>query len=210
MTPSERWLHGRGKRAFDFVVGGFALAVTWPLSALVALAVRAGLGSPVLFRQRRAGQHDSPIEVVKFRTMTDERSADGALLPDAERLTRFGRLLRAASLDELPQLWSVVKGEMSLVGPRPLPTAYTDRYSPEQRRRLEAKPGITGFAQVSGRNALDWPERLAMDVWYVDNASLALDVRLLLRTARAVVTRGGISAEGHATMREFTGNSQPS
>ena len=141
----------------------------------------------------------------KFRTMTNERGHDGELLPDADRLTPLGSRLRMLSLDELPQLWSVLKGDMSLVGPRPLPTKYVDRYSAEQRRRLDVKPGITGLAQVSGRNALSWPEKLALDVWYVEHASLSLDIRILVRTVLSVVRRDGVSADGHATMPEFMG-----
>jgi lipopolysaccharide/colanic/teichoic acid biosynthesis glycosyltransferase len=176
-----------------------------PLAAVIALIVRRALGSPVLYRQERAGRDGQAVTVVKFRTMTHERDQRGAVLPDDVRLTPLGRRLRSSSLDELPQLWSVIKGDMSLVGPRPLPTAYVDRYSPQQRRRLDARPGITGWSQVNGRNALSWPDKLALDVWYVENASPLLDAKILLLTVRSVVTRTGVSADGHATMPEFTG-----
>ncbi len=159
----------------------------------------------MVLRQERAGRGGVAIVVPKFRTMTDERGSDGELLPDADRLTPLGSRLRSLSLDELPQLWSVLKGDMSLVGPRPLPMKYVERYSAEQRRRLDVKPGITGWAQVSGRNALSWPEKLALDVWYVDNASVWLDIRILARTVMSVVRRDGVSADGHATMPEFMG-----
>jgi lipopolysaccharide/colanic/teichoic acid biosynthesis glycosyltransferase len=165
------------------------------------------MGSPVLYRQQRAGRGARPIGVPKFRTMTDGRDPSGDLLPDEQRLTAFGVKLRRWSLDELPQLWSVVKGDMSLVGPRPLPMPYVDRYSLEQRRRLDVRPGLTGWAQIHGRNALSWPEKLALDVWYVEHRSLWLDAKILILTARAVVTRSGISADGHATMPEFKGES---
>jgi lipopolysaccharide/colanic/teichoic acid biosynthesis glycosyltransferase len=208
MTPA-RWLHSPVKRAVDAAVAAVALVVVSPIAAVVALAVRFRLGTPVLFRQARAGQGGRPIEIVKFRSMTDTRGADGELLPDAERLPRFGRLLRASSLDELPQLWSVVRGDMSLIGPRPLPLAYVERYDPEQRRRLDAVPGITGWAQVHGRNALDWPTKLALDVWYVDHASPLVDLRIVGLTVRALLTRGGVNAIDHATMYEFLGNDSP-
>lgn len=172
---------------------------------MVGVLVRLKLGSPVLFRQVRAGKDGVPIVVPKFRTMTDARDECGELLDDAQRLTSFGARLRATSLDELPQLWTVIRGHMSLVGPRPLPTSYVPRYSSLQRRRLEANPGITGWAQVNGRNAVTWPERLSMDVWYVDNASLLLDLRILGRTVRSAIRRDGVTAEGHVTMPEFRG-----
>ncbi|MEO1058583.1 MAG: sugar transferase [Actinomycetota bacterium] len=199
------WLHSPVKRAIDAMVATCALAVLSPIIAATAVAVRIRLGSPVLFRQQRAGRDAHPVDIIKFRSMTDERNASGELLPDADRLPPFGRLLRASSLDELPQLWSVVRGEMSLIGPRPLPAKYVARYSPEQRRRLEATPGITGWAQVHGRNALDWPSKLAHDVWYVDHASPAVDARIVLLTVHAVFAGSGISASGHVTMPEFQG-----
>jgi lipopolysaccharide/colanic/teichoic acid biosynthesis glycosyltransferase len=174
--------------------------------AVVGALVRARLGRPVLFRQERAGLGGRPFELVKFRTMRDTRSSDGRLLPDEERLTRLGSWLRSASLDELPELVHVVRGQMSLVGPRPLPTAYLERYSPEQNRRHEVRPGITGWSQVNGRNSTTWAERLAMDVWYVDHCSTVLDLRILGRTVGQVIGRRGISHEGHATMAEFLGD----
>lgn len=203
--PSQWIVRGRGKRALDLLVSVPALILLSPVAAMVGVLVRLKLGSPVLFRQVRAGKDGVPIVVPKFRTMTDARDERGELLDDAQRLTRFGARLRATSLDELPQLWTVIRGHMSLVGPRPLPTSYVPRYSSLQRRRLEANPGITGWAQVNGRNAVTWPERLSMDVWYVDNASLLLDLRILGRTVRSAIRRDGVTAEGHVTMPEFRG-----
>ncbi len=194
------------KRLFDLLLSiGLVLALALPLLLLWALA-RRKLGSPVLFRQVRPGLHGRPFMMVKFRTMTDERGADGELLPDARRLTSFGRFLRATSLDELPELWNVLRGEMSLVGPRPLLMEYLPLYSPEQARRHEVRPGITGWAQVNGRNALSWEGRFKLDVWYVDHRSLWLDLRILWLTMRKVIVREGISAQGEATMPRFTGN----
>ncbi len=193
------------KRLFDLVVTLAALAVlALPLLVLYAM-VRRKLGSPALFRQVRPGLHGQPFLMVKFRTMTDERGPDGELLPDAQRLTAFGRFLRASSLDELPELWNVLRGEMSLVGPRPLLMEYLPLYSPEQARRHEVRPGITGWAQVNGRNAVSWEERFSLDVWYIDHRSLWLDLRILWLTVRKVLVREGISAEGEATMTRFTG-----
>ena len=183
MTPA-RWLHSPVRRAVDTVVAVAVLLVASPIIAVTAIAVRLRLGAPVLFRQARAGRDGAPIEIVKFRSMTDAGGVDGELLPDEQRLPQFGRLLRASSLDELPQLWNVVRGDMSLIGPRPLPLAYVDRYGPEQRRRLDAIPGITGWAQVHGRNALDWPTKFAYDVWYVDHASPRVDMRIVGLTLR--------------------------
>lgn len=193
------------KRCIDFVVSAAALLVLSPLLAALALAIRWKLGSPVLFTQTRQGFEARPFTIYKFRTMTDARGPDGRLLPDAQRLTRFGRFLRASSLDELPELVNVLIGDMSLVGPRPLILAYVDRYTPEQARRMDVLPGLTGLAQVSGRNALTWDERFRLDVAYVDGWSLGLDLRIVLRTLGAVLRRRGISAEGHATMPEFMG-----
>lgn len=193
------------KRTFDVVVAGAALVVLSPVLAVVALLVRLRLGSPVLFRQERAGLGGRPFILTKFRTMTDERGADGALLPDEQRLPAFGSFLRSTSLDELPELVHVLRGEMSLVGPRPLPTKYLERYSPRQARRHEVRPGITGWAQVNGRNTARWAERLEMDVWYVDNRSLLLELKILWRTVRVVFTREGVAEEGQATMTEFLG-----
>lgn len=203
-----RWLHSPLKRAIDVVVAGGALLIVSPVLAVLAVVVRVKLGSPVLFRQERAGRDGRAFEIVKFRSMTDATGTDGELLPDADRLPRFGRLLRSSSLDELPQLWSVLRGDMSLIGPRPLPMKYNDRYSPGQRRRLLATPGITGSAQVQGRNAIDWPTKLAHDVWYVDHASLRADVEIVARTIRAVLTPTDATADGYVTMPEFLG-SQP-
>jgi lipopolysaccharide/colanic/teichoic acid biosynthesis glycosyltransferase len=202
---ASRWISSPWKRVFDLALAAPAMIVLSPLTALVALLVRVRHGSPVVFRQARAGLDGATIMVPKFRSMTDERGPDGELLPDAARLTAFGRKLRATSLDELPQLWTVIKGDMSLVGPRPLPTIYVDRYSPEQRRRLEARSGITGWAQVNGRNATTWPERLRNDVWYVDHASFRVDLRILWLTVKTAVSREGVSADDHATMHEFMG-----
>ncbi len=176
--------------------------------ALVAIAIRIGMGSPVLFRQDRPGKDGRVFRLMKFRTMRDAKDKAGRDLPDAERLTPLGKFLRATSLDELPQLWHVLCGDMSLVGPRPLLVRYLDRYSPRQARRHDVKPGITGWAQVNGRNAVCWEKRLEMDVWYVENWSLALDLRILLLTLRKVFVREGISAAGEATMSEFMGAEQ--
>jgi lipopolysaccharide/colanic/teichoic acid biosynthesis glycosyltransferase len=194
------------KRGFDFCFAALLLVLFSPLLIVLALLVWLSDGQPILFRQLRPGYHAEPFTALKFRTMREARDENGVLLSDEQRLTSFGRFLRATSLDELPQLWNVVKGEMSLVGPRPLLMQYLDRYTPEQARRHEMRPGITGWAQVNGRNASTWPERLAQDVWYVDNWSLRLDVRIILRTLLNVLTREGISARGHATMPEFMGN----
>lgn len=194
------------KRLFDILLSACGLLVlAMPLLAL-AWQVRRKLGSPVLFTQVRPGLHGKPFRMVKFRTMTDERDASGALLPDAQRLTPFGRFLRSSSLDELPELWNVLRGEMSLVGPRPLLMEYLHLYSPEQARRHEVRPGITGWAQVNGRNAISWTDKFALDVWYVDHRSLWLDMRILWLTVRKVLVRDGISAAGEATMPRFEGD----
>ncbi|MET3376945.1 lipopolysaccharide/colanic/teichoic acid biosynthesis glycosyltransferase [Variovorax boronicumulans] len=196
------------KRLFDFVVAALGLLVL-ALPLLFAIwQVRRKLGSPVFFRQIRPGLHGRPFQMVKFRTMTDARAPDGHLLPDVERLTAFGRFLRASSLDELPELWNVLKGDMSLVGPRPLLMDYLPLYSPEQLRRHDVRPGITGWAQINGRNALSWEEKFKLDVWYVDNRSMWLDIKILWLTVRKVLVRDGISAAGEATMPRFFG-SQP-
>jgi len=193
------------KRAFDLVVSLLALILLSPLLGLLALLVRLRLGAPVLFRQLRPGLHGQPFTLYKFRTMTDARDAQGALLPDAERLTPLGRFLRSTSLDELPELFNVLKGEMSLVGPRPLLMEYLPRYTPEQLRRHEVRPGITGWAQVNGRNALSWEEKFALDVWYVEHHSFWLDLKILWLTLVKTLRREGIAAEGHATMPKFMG-----
>ena len=193
------------KRFFDFTVAAVALLLLClPLLALTLL-VRRKLGRPAFFRQVRPGLHGKPFEMVKLRSMTDARGPDGALLPDADRLTPFGRFLRASSLDELPGLWNVLKGDMSLVGPRPLLVEYLPLYSPEQARRHEVRPGITGWAQVNGRNAIGWDDKFKLDVWYVDHRSLWLDLKILWLTVKKVLVRDGISAAGEATMARFTG-----
>lgn len=194
------------KRLFDFVLALALLFFLSPLIVLVALVVRLFLGpGPVLFRQRRPGKGGRIFEILKFRTMTDERGADGCLLPDGERMTGLGSFLRTMSLDELPELLNVIKGDMSLVGPRPLLVEYLPLYSADQSRRHEVNPGITGWAQVNGRNNLDWDERLQMDVWYVDNWSPWLDMKIILLTIVKVLKREGISRAGYATMPKFTG-----
>lgn len=194
------------KRPFDIVIAVVALVILSPILVVLAVLVRWKLGSPVLFQQVRPGKDAKPFRMLKFRTMTDLRGPDGALLPDADRLTRFGRFLRSTSLDELPELWNVLRGDMSLVGPRPLLMDYLPLYSPEQARRHEVRPGITGWAQINGRNALSWDEKFALDVWYVDNHSIWLDLKIILLTAGKVLKRSGISADGEATMPRFDGN----
>lgn len=195
------------KRGTDVVLGGSLLVVSLPLQGLTWLVVRLSLGRPALFRQLRAGRSGRPFTLVKFRTMRHADPAAG-FLTDDERLTRLGRLLRATSLDELPSVWNVLRGDMSLVGPRPLPVHYLSRYTPEQARRHEVRPGLTGLAQVSGRNGLTWEERLRLDVAYVDGHSMVGDLWILCRTVIAVLRRDGISAEGHATMPEFLGTTK--
>lgn len=194
-----------GKRLLDLSVASFLLVLLAPLMALVGLMVRRKLGSPILFRQRRPGLHGSPFTIYKFRSMAEKGNGEGSLLPDSERLTRFGRLLRSTSLDELPELFNVLKGDMSFVGPRPLLMRYLDRYTPEQMRRHEVRPGITGWAQVNGRNAISWEQKFALDLWYVNNLSFWLDLRILLLTVLRILQRQGISQSGEATMHEFTG-----
>jgi sugar transferase EpsL len=193
------------KRAID-VLGALTILVgASPLLAVVGVAVRVKLGSPILFRQRRPGLDGQPFELFKLRTMTDARDATGDLLPDGQRLTSFGKMLRKLSLDELPQMWNVLRGDMSLVGPRPLLMQYLPRYTAEQARRHDVLPGITGWSQINGRNSLSWDEKFALDVWYVDNWSLALDARILVATARAVFREHDISHANYATMPEFLG-----
>lgn len=194
------------KRLFDFIVSGVLLCMLFPLLLILSLLVAVFLGRPVLFRQQRPGLQGGIFTILKFRTMTDRRDAQGNLLPDAERLTPFGKFLRASSLDELPELWNVLRGEMSLVGPRPLLTQYLTRYSARQARRHEVRPGITGWAQINGRNATTWEDRLEQDVWYVENHNLWLDCKILFLTLTKVFRREGISHQGHATMPEFWGN----
>ena len=194
------------KRAFDVLLSAMLLVAGSPLILALAVLVRLRLGSPVLFRQIRPGLHGRPFEMVKFRTMTDARDKSGALLPDADRLTPFGQFLRSSSLDELPEIWNVFKGEMSFVGPRPLLMDYLPLYSSEQARRHEVRPGITGWAQVNGRNTLSWEDKFRLDVEYVERQSMWLDLCILMQTALKVVKRDGISADGDATMPRFTGS----
>jgi len=197
-----------GKRVFDIAVVLLTAPVWLPVVAAVAVIVRIKIGTPVLFRQVRPGRDGRLFTLLKFRTMTGARDAQGVLLPDDMRLTAWGRILRECSLDELPELWNVLRGEMSLVGPRPLLVAYLDRYTAAQSRRHEVRPGLTGLAQVNGRNALGWDDRFAFDVRYVDTCSFGLDIRILLKTISNVLLRRGISQPGHATAQEFTGSTR--
>ncbi len=194
------------KRIFDLLFASVALVVLSPVFLVIASIVKLRLGSPILFKQVRPGYHGKPFTVLKFRTMTDVKDKDGTSLPDEQRLTPFGSWLRSSSLDELPELWNVLKGEMSMVGPRPLLMEYLPLYSPEQSRRHNVRPGITGWAQINGRNALTWEEKFALDVWYVDNHSIAVDLKILCKTIAAVVQRKGISHSGEVTMPRFVGN----
>jgi lipopolysaccharide/colanic/teichoic acid biosynthesis glycosyltransferase len=203
-TASAGWYSRFGKRALDAGGATFALVLLLPLLAAVAALVRTTLGAPVLFRQRRPGRRHAPFTLVKFRSMTDRYDEHGRALPDGDRLTAVGRWLRATSLDELPELWNVIKGDMSLVGPRPLLMEYLNRYTDAQARRHEVRPGLTGWAQVNGRNGISWEEKFRLDVWYVDHLSFRLDCRILARTLAALITRRGISQPGHATAEEFT------
>jgi lipopolysaccharide/colanic/teichoic acid biosynthesis glycosyltransferase len=193
------------KRLFDLFLASLLLLLLLVPALVLALLIRIKLGSPVLFRQARPGLNGRAFTMVKFRTMTDQCDHNGILMPDALRLTPFGCFLRATSLDELPELWNVIKGDMSLVGPRPLLMEYLPLYSPEQARRHEVRPGVTGWAQVNGRNAISWSEKFKLDVWYVDNRSMWFDVRILCLTARKVLVRDGINANGETTMSKFTG-----
>lgn len=195
------------KRAFDIAAAGIALLLLSPVLAYVAWQVRRKMGAPVLFRQIRPGLGGVPFEMVKFRTMRDAVDKAGCPLPDADRLTPFGNFLRASSLDELPELWNVFKGDMSLVGPRPLLMEYLPLYSAEQARRHEVRPGVTGWAQINGRNSVSWDEKFKLDVWYVNHQSFWLDLKILLLTVKKVLIRDGISAQGEATMPRFTGSS---
>jgi sugar transferase EpsL len=194
------------KRLIDILLSGSALLITAPLMAAISLAIRLSVGRPVLFRQTRPGYKGKPFTLLKFRTMSAARDAQGLLLPDTRRLTPIGKLLRQWSLDELPQLWNVFRGDMSLVGPRPLLMQYIGRYTPEQARRHDAKPGLTGWAQVNGRNALTWPKKFSLDLWYINNWNLRLDAWILVQTLLQVLKREGISQKGHATMPEFSGD----
>jgi lipopolysaccharide/colanic/teichoic acid biosynthesis glycosyltransferase len=193
------------KSVFDLVLGFIALVIALPIIAILAAAVRIALGSPVLFRQTRPGLHGKPFTIFKFRTMRDARDHAGNLLADSERLTRFGLFLRRTSADELPELFNVLRGDMSLVGPRPLLMEYLERYTPEQMRRHDVKPGITGWAQINGRNAVSWDERFHLDVWYVDHSSIGLDLKIIGLTLIKVFKRQDISADGHVTMPKYEG-----
>jgi sugar transferase EpsL len=195
------------KRLFDLLLILLSLPLLLPLLVLLAVIVRVKLDSPIFFKQVRPGFKGKPFAMIKFRSMVDKRDEEGDLLPDAVRLTKFGRFLRSTSLDELPELWNVLKGDMSLVGPRPLLMEYLPLYSPEQARRHEVRPGITGWAQVNGRNAISWEQKFEYDVWYVDNQSLWLDIKILWLTVKKVFVRDGISADGEVTMPKFTGSS---
>jgi sugar transferase EpsL len=196
------------KRLFDAIAALTALLLLSPVLAIVAVLVAIRMGRPVLFKQLRPGLHEQPFLMLKFRTMRDAKDAHGQPLDDAQRLTSFGRWLRSTSLDELPELWNVLKGDLSLVGPRPLLMEYLPYYNDIQRRRHEVRPGLTGWAQVNGRNAVDWAERFELDVWYVDHRSFWLDMKILAMTVRLVLTRKGVSADGEATMRKFRGNTR--
>ncbi len=193
------------KRAFDIAASTSALVLLSPVLAITAYKVKKELGSPVLFRQVRPGLHGRPFEMIKFRTMKDATDKEGNALPDSERLTEFGKKLRASSLDELPELWNVLKGDMSLVGPRPLLMEYLPLYNTEQAKRHNVRPGVTGYAQVNGRNSLSWEDKFKLDTWYVEHQSLWLDMKILLKTVKKVIIKDGISADGEATMTKFTG-----
>lgn len=195
------------KRLFDVVASVLGLLLLSPVLLFVAVRVRQEMGAPVFFRQRRPGRHGRPFDMIKFRSMRDATDAQGNPLPDSDRLTAFGRFLRSSSLDELPELWNVLKGDMSIVGPRPLLMEYLPLYTEEQARRHEVRPGVTGWAQVNGRNALTWEEKFRLDVWYVENRSFWLDMRIILMTIGKVIRRDGISAAGEETMPKFTGTS---
>ncbi|SFP18453.1 sugar transferase [Enterovibrio norvegicus] len=194
------------KRAFDFLASLMALILLSPIIAIVSYKIRKNLGSPVLFRQQRPGKDGKPFQMVKFRTMKDAVDKDGNALPDAERMTDFGNKLRNTSLDELPELLNVLKGEMSLVGPRPLLMQYLPLYTAEQAKRHEVRPGVTGWAQINGRNAISWEGKFKLDVWYIDNQSFALDIKILFRTVKKVLFKEDISASDHVTMPEFKGS----
>jgi len=194
------------KRLLDIIIASIALILLSPLYAFVAYKVKKNLGSPVLFRQVRPGLHGKPFEMIKFRTMKDAMDEQGNPLPDSERLTPFGQMLRSTSLDEMPELWNVIKGDMSIVGPRPLLMEYLPLYSPEQAKRHDVRPGMTGHAQVNGRNAIGWEEKFKLDTWYVENQSIWLDFKIMFKTVHKVLAKDDISAEGEATMPKFTGN----
>ena len=194
------------KRLLDIVIASSALVLLSPIYALVAYKVKKNLGSPVLFRQVRPGLHGKPFEMIKFRSMKDALDTAGNPLPDSERLTPFGQMLRSSSLDEMPELWNVLKGEMSIVGPRPLLMEYLPLYNEQQAKRHNVRPGITGYAQVNGRNAISWEKKFELDTWYVENRSLWLDFKIMLKTVKKVLAKDDISAEGDVTMHKFTGS----
>ena len=196
------------KRLLDIIISLSALILLAPLYAVISYKVKKNLGSPILFKQTRPGLHAQPFDMIKFRTMKDATDASGNLLPDSMRMTAFGKMLRSSSLDELPELWNVLKGDMSLVGPRPLLMEYVPLYNKEQTRRHEMRPGITGWAQINGRNAISWEEKFQLDVWYVDNHSIWLDLKILLLTLKKVFIKEGISADGEVTMTKFTGSNK--
>ena len=195
-----------GKRFLDIVIASAALFILSPLYAYVAYKVRKNLGSPVIFRQVRPGLHGKPFEMIKFRTMTDERDPEGNLLPNEQRLPRFGKMLRATSLDEMPELWNVIKGDMSIVGPRPLLMDYLPLYNEEQAKRHNVRPGMTGYAQVNGRNSISWEEKFKLDTWYVENQSVWLDFKIMFQTVKKVLIKEGINQSEEVTMTRFTGN----
>lgn len=197
------------KRLLDIMIASSALVLLSPVYAFVAYKVRKNLGSPVLFRQVRPGLNGKPFEMIKFRSMKDAVDAQGNPLPDRERLTPFGQMLRSSSLDEMPELWNVIKGDMSIVGPRPLLMEYLPLYNQQQAKRHNVRPGITGYAQVNGRNAISWEKKFELDTWYVENRSLWLDFKIMLKTVQKVLSKDDISAEGEATMSKFTGTSEP-
>jgi len=194
------------KRLLDIIIASIALILLSPLYAFVAYKVKKNLGSPVLFRQVRPGLHGKPFEMIKFRTMKDAVDAEGNPLPDSERLAPFGKMLRSTSLDEMPELWNVIKGDMSVVGPRPLLMEYLPLYNKEQAKRHDVRPGMTGHAQVNGRNAISWEEKFKLDTWYVENQSTVLDLKIMLKTVQKVIAKDDISAKGEATMTRFTGS----
>jgi len=202
------WYPQHFKKFLDFICSGSALILLSPVLTILAMVVRKEIGRPVFFVQARPGLHGQPFHIYKFRTMTDQRDANGNLLPDAVRLTRLGRFLRSTSMDELPELWNVLKGDMSIVGPRPLLMKYLPRYTKEQARRHDVRPGLTGWAQINGRNAITWEEKFTLDTWYVDNLSFGLDIKIIFTTLMKVIRREGISANGEATMSEFLGTAK--
>ncbi|NAR67539.1 sugar transferase [Acinetobacter haemolyticus] len=194
------------KRLLDIIIASIALILLSPLYIYVAYKVRKNLGSPVIFRQVRPGLHGKPFEMIKFRTMTDERDAEGNLLPNEQRLPKFGKMLRATSLDEMPELWNVIKGDMSIVGPRPLLMEYLPLYNEEQAKRHNVRPGMTGHAQVNGRNSISWEEKFKLDTWYVENQSVWLDFKIMFQTVKKVLIKEGINQSEEVTMTRFTGN----